>query len=180
MILLKGLGMEDEVVIIEVEPKITGFDNFDCAPGHTSAICNYEKELYEVNQLITLRPMYLVIRGRGGNHVQLLFKIDQVKSIFEKGQIVPQGKPIKLSIFLRVKDKCSTDNIIWYTSFKTLLTHNSTEEFMEEKFQPIARAIIEDSKILCNGYSCNLITYCKFFNHSQSPIIKSSDVQAHS
>ena len=25
--------MDDEVVIIEVEPKITGFDNFDCEPG---------------------------------------------------------------------------------------------------------------------------------------------------
>jgi hypothetical protein len=40
--------MEDEVVIIEVEAKITGFDNFDCEPGTTSAICNYEKELYEL------------------------------------------------------------------------------------------------------------------------------------
>jgi hypothetical protein len=165
--------MEDEVVIIEVEPKITGFDNFDCEPGTTSAICNYEKELYEVNQPVTCRPTYLAIRGRGGNHVQLLFEIDQVKSIFEKGQIVPKGKPIKGIIFLQLNDKSPTSNIIWYTSFRTLLTHNSTEEFVEEKSKPFTRVIVaENRKILCNGYSCNHIAYCKFFNHSPSAILK--------
>ena len=85
--------MEDEVVIIEVEPKITGFDTFDCEPGTTSAKCNYEKELYEVNQPVTRRPTYLAIRGRGGNHVQLLFKIYQVKSIFEKDKLFPKVNP---------------------------------------------------------------------------------------
>jgi hypothetical protein len=170
--------MEDEVVIIEVEPKITGFDTFDCEPGTTSAKCNYEKELYEVNQPVTRRPTYLAIRGRGGNHVQLLFEIDQVKSIFEKGQIVPKGKPIKGIIFLQLNDKSSTSNIIWYTSFRTLLTHNSTDEFIEEKSKPITRVIVaEDHKILCNGYSCNHIIYCKFFNHSQNLIIKSSEAK---
>jgi hypothetical protein len=170
--------MEDEVVIIEVEPKITGFDNFDCEPGTTSAKCNYEKELYEVNQPITGRPEYVAIRDRGSNHIQLLYKIDPVKSIFEKGQIVPQGKPIKGIIFLQLKDKPS-NNIIWYTSFKTLLTHGSTGEFIEEKSKPFTRVNSMDNKILCNGYSCNHVAYCKFFNHSQSPIVKSSDFQAH-
>jgi hypothetical protein len=172
--------MDDEVVIIEIEPRITGFDNFDCETGTTSAKCNYEKKLYEVNQPITRRPEYIAIRGRGGNHVQLLFKIDQVKSIFEKGQIVPQGKPIKGIIFLQLNDKSPTSNIIWYTSFKTLLTHNSTDEFTIEKSPIITRVIAESNKILCNGQSCNHISYCRFFHHSQSPIIKSSDVQAHS
>ena len=132
--------MEDEVVVIEVEPKITGFDNFDCDPGCTSAKCNYEKELYEVNQPFTRSPEYVAIRDHGSNHITIIFKIDQVRSNFEKGQIVPHGKPIKLSIFRRVKDKSSTSNIVWYTSFKTLLTHNSTEEFMEEKSKPFTRA----------------------------------------
>jgi hypothetical protein len=45
--------MEDEVLIIEVKPKITGFDTFDCEPGYCSGKCNYEKEMYEVNQPIT-------------------------------------------------------------------------------------------------------------------------------
>jgi hypothetical protein len=166
--------MEDEVIIIEAEPKITGFDDFDCEPGTTSAICNYEKELYEVNQPITCRPEYVAIRDRDSTHITLLFKIDQIRSIFEKGQIVPQGKPIKLSIFLRVKNKSSTSNIIWYTSFKTLLTNDSTEEFVKEKSEPFMGVKAVDNKILCNGYSCNHIAYCKFFNHSQSLIIKSS------
>jgi len=167
--------MEDEVVIIEVEPKITGFDNFDCEPGTTSAKCNYEKELYEVNQSITHRPEYVAVRDRDSTHITLLFKIDQVNSIFEKGQIVPQGKPIKLRILLRVKEKSSTSNIIWYTSFKTLLTHNSTEEFVEEKSKPFTRVNSVDNKILCNGYFCNHIAYCKFFNHAQSITIKSPE-----
>jgi len=38
-------ALEDEVVIMEVVPKITGFDSFDCEPGTTSAICNYEKRI---------------------------------------------------------------------------------------------------------------------------------------
>jgi hypothetical protein len=138
--------MEDEVVIIEVEPKIAGFDNFDCEPGTTSAICNYEKELYDVNQPITGRPEYIAIRDRGSNHITVIFKIDQVKSVFEKGQIVPKGKPIKGIIFLQLNDKSPTSNIIWYTSFKTLLTHNSTDEFTEEKSQIITRVIIEDQR----------------------------------
>jgi hypothetical protein len=167
--------MNDEVVIIEVEPKITGFDDFDCEPRTTSAICNYEKELYEVNQPITHRPEYVAIRDCGSNHIQRLFKIDAVRSIFEKGQIVPQGKPIKCIIFLQLNEKSSTSNIIWYTSFKTLLTHNSTGEFMEEKSKPFTRVKTEDNKILCNGYSCTHIVYCKFFNHSQNLIIKSSE-----
>jgi hypothetical protein len=168
--------MEDEVIIIEVEPKITGFDTVACEPGTCAGKCNYEKELYEVNQPITRRPDYIAIRDHGSNLVALLFKIDQVRSIFEKGQIVPQGKPITLSIILRVKDKASTSNIIWYTSFKTLLTHNSTSEFTEEKSKPFMHiTIVEDPKVLCNGYSCIHIAYCKFFNHSQTSTIKSSE-----
>ncbi len=63
--LFDGFSMDDEVVIIEVAPKTIGFDNFDCDPGTTSAKCYYEKELYMVNQPITRRPEYIVIRDRG-------------------------------------------------------------------------------------------------------------------
>jgi hypothetical protein len=92
-IIFDGFSMEDEVVIIEVEPKITGFDNFDCEPGTTSAKCNYEKELYTVNQPITRRPEYIVIRDRGSNHITLLFKIDLFRSIFEKDTLFPKENP---------------------------------------------------------------------------------------
>lgn len=56
------LAMDDEVVIIEAEPKITDFNTFDIELGHDAGTCNYEKELYEVNQPITHRPEYVAIR----------------------------------------------------------------------------------------------------------------------
>ncbi len=78
--------MEEEAVIIAVEPKIIGLDNFDCELGHTSTICNYEKKLYEVNQPITSRSEYVAIRHVESMHITLLFKIEQIISIFEKGK----------------------------------------------------------------------------------------------
>jgi len=163
--------MKDEVVIIEAEPKLS--DGKKDPDGTYSMLCNYEKELYEVNQPITRRPKYAAVRDVGSNQISLLFKIDHAKSVFEKGQIVPQGKPAKVTIYLRKKNQDSTDNIIWYTSFQTLLMHNSTEEFIQEKSKPIVRAVVvEHRRVLCNGYSCNHIFYCKFFNHSTSAIVK--------
>jgi hypothetical protein len=50
--------------------------------------------------------------------------------------------------------------------FKTLLTHNSTEAFTEEKSKPFTPVKAVNNKILCNGSSCNHIAYCKFFSHS--------------
>jgi hypothetical protein len=81
------------VVIIEVEPKITEFDNFDCEPGTTFAKCNYEKELYPVNQPITRRPKYIAISDRGSNHITLLFKIDLFRSYLRKDKLFPKENP---------------------------------------------------------------------------------------
>jgi hypothetical protein len=164
-------GLEDEVVIIEVRPKMCNVRN-EPEPGIWSGSCNYEKELYEVNQSITRRPEYLAIRNPDTFYIELLFRIDQAKSRFEKGQIVPQGNPIKIIFRLQVKSKSLKKNVIWYTTFRTLLTHNSTDEFTEEKSPIITRVITEDARFLCNGYFCIHFTYCKFFNHSQSPVIK--------
>jgi len=70
---------------------------------------------------------------------------------------------------LRIEDRESTGNLVWYTSFRTLVAHNFTSEFSEE--------IKPDEKILCNGYHCIHSEYCKFFNKSQSLIIKSSEAK---
>jgi len=167
--------MEDEVVVIEVKPKL--FDITYELGKSTFRAC-YKKEMYDVNQPITRRPEYLAIRDPAGVYIELLFKIDQVKSNFEKGQIVPEGRPRRVEIPLRVKDGVLTSHIVWYTSFRTLLTHDSTDEFTEEKSKPITRVIAEDERILCNGYYCLHFSYCKFFNHSSSAIIKSSDLRS--
>ena len=141
--------MEDEVVIIEVKPEMFDVVN---KPGKCTFRLNYIRDLYDVNQPITCRPEFLAIRDPAGIHIELLFRIDQVKSIFEKGQLVPQGEPIRVSIPLRA--------------------HNSTDEFTEEKSPIITRVITEDNKILCNGYYCIHFSYCKFFHHSEGPVIK--------
>ena len=170
--------MTEEIVIIEVKPKIYDINTFDCEPGTFSVRTNFERELYEVNQPISYKPKFLAIRDPDTCQVELLYRIDLTKSEFEKGQITPLGKPLtKVHIPLKVsRNRSLMHHKIWYTSFEKLLTHNSTDEFTEEKSQIITRVIIEDQRVLCNGSSCNHIIYCKFFNHSQNLIIKSSEV----
>jgi len=169
-----------EVVIIEVIPKMFDVVN---TPEKFSFRVNYIKEMYDVNQTITRRPEYLAVREAGDTRIELLFKIDPPKSNFEKGQLVPQGKPIFLQSYLRLKEPSTTHVVytpqgareegslkrtIWYTSFRTLLTHSSTDEFIEEKSNPFTRVN------LCSGFYCKHFGYCKFFNHSEKPSGKTS------
>jgi hypothetical protein len=171
---------ETEIVIIEVVPKMFDIVN---APGKFSHRVTYIQEMYEVNQPITHRPEYLVVREPGDSRIELLFRIDPLKSNFEKGQLVPQGEPMFVQIYLRLKEPSTTHIVyspegakeegslkrtIWYTSFRNLLTHKSTDEFLEEKSKPFLPTI------LCNGFHCKHFSYCKFFNHSGNPIIKGS------
>ncbi len=157
--------MDDEVIVIEVEPK--KFDVID-EPGKYSFKLNYFREFYSVNPPITHKPQFLAIRDPKGDRIEYVFKIDPVRSNFEKGQIFPIGEPIRAMIPLRVTDS-STQNVVWYTSFRTLVTHNSTSEF--------TRIVAQDEKVLCNGYYCIHHDYCKFFNKSESQTIKSSGVK---
>ncbi|MGA2524051.1 MAG: hypothetical protein ABSF65_07865 [Candidatus Bathyarchaeia archaeon] len=144
-----------EVVIIEVVPKMFDIVN---TPEKFSHRVSYIKEVYEVNQPITLRPEYLAVREPGDSRIELLFKIDQLKSNFEKGQLVPDERPIFVHIHLRMKERSTTHIVysaegvkeegfferkIWYTSFKTLLTHHSTDEFMEEKSKLFTRVKLQ-------------------------------------
>jgi hypothetical protein len=145
--------MKGEVVIVEVKPKIFDVRN-EPAGKCTFRLC-YKKELYVVNQPITHKPEYLAIRDPGGVFIEMLFMIDRAKSTFEKGLIVPQGKPIKVSIPLRRSNEIPTNHTIWYTSFRTLLTHSTTDEFTIETSKPISSVIETDERILCNGYYCN-------------------------
>jgi hypothetical protein len=156
--------MDDEVIIVEVEPK--KFDVVD-EPGKYRFKLDFLGNFTQLNQPITHKPLFLAIREPKGDRIEYVFKIDPVRSNFGKGQIFPQDEPIRAMIPLRVKDKSSTQNVVWYTSFRTLVTHNSTGEFSEENKQ--------DEKILYNGYNCIHHEYCKFFNKSPSLIVKSSE-----
>jgi hypothetical protein len=48
------------------------------------------------------------------------------------------------------------------------------DDFIEEKSKPFSSIAVgpEDDKILCNGFSCIHFSYCKFFNKSVDPVIK--------
>jgi hypothetical protein len=158
--------MEDEVIIIEVEPR--KFDVVD-EPGKYSYKLDYFREFYTVNCAIKGKPQFLAIRDMKGDRIEYVFKIDPLKSNFGMGQIFPVGEPIRAMIPLRLRDKESTGNVVWYSSFRTLVTHNSTSEFSEE--------IKQDEKVLCNGFQCIHYEYCKFFNNSPSLIVKSSEAK---
>jgi len=114
-----GLLMEDEVIIAGIKPKIVRFKNSE---GERARECSYDLELYDLNRPILRRPEYLAARGKNSSHIQLIVKIDQSKSDFERGLIVPEGKPDKVLIHLKTKDE-SLEDKIWYTSFRKLLTH---------------------------------------------------------
>lgn len=163
--------MNDELIIVEVKPKMLNISN---EPGHCVFRLCFKKATYEVNRPITHKPEYLAIREPGGVSVEMVFKIDQANSQFKQGIIVPKGTPTKVSIPLRVNNKTSNYLTVWYTSFRTLLTHSSTDEFTLETSEPITHLMALDERILCNGYECKHYNYCRFFNHADAPVIKSS------
>jgi len=167
--------MDDIIVIIGVKPKL---EDVNTDLGKCTYRFNYEKEVYEVNRPITRRPLYVAVRDADRFCITRIFWIDQAKSVFEKGMIVPESKPLVVDIPLRVKDPVSARDSIWYASFGSLITHSTTDEFVEEKSQTIARVIAEDKRILCNGYDCPHFSYCKFFHHTQAPAIMSSELKS--
>jgi hypothetical protein len=63
--------MENEVITIEVEPKMFDVKN---EPGKTSFRLDYFKDVYAVNQPITCRPEYLAISDPAGIDIELLFR----------------------------------------------------------------------------------------------------------
>jgi hypothetical protein len=96
-----------------------------------------------------------------------MVKIDQSKSDFEKGLIVPEGKPLDVLIELKVPNDEMIGDKIWYKSKKKLKTNVSVSEFIEETSPKFRKIIVENRKIRCNGSECNHIVYCKYFRESK-------------
>ena len=82
------LAMIHEVVICEIEPRVS---KFECQDGKWSAICNnYDFEEYQINQPITRSPKYLALRSTTmSKYIKRVVKINPFKSDFAKGLIVP-------------------------------------------------------------------------------------------
>jgi len=162
----QGVCLDFEVIIAGIEPKVVGFS---VDPWGTMVTDDtFELETYCLNQPLTHRAEFLAIRGRFSNKILRIVKIDKSKSDYTKGLIVPDGKPFKAFIDLKVETDGILDGRIWYTSFRTLMTHNSVNDFTEESVKPAKKVLLEDRKIRCNGSECNHITYCKYFNHSET------------
>ena len=70
----QGFAMEDEVIIIEVKPKMFDVVN---EPGKCTVRTSYIKEMYDANQPITCRPEFLAIRDQTGIYIELIFRIDR-------------------------------------------------------------------------------------------------------
>ena len=71
---------ELEVVVIEAVPKMFDIVN---TPEKFSHRVSYIKEMYCVNQPITLRPEYLAVRDPGDVRIELIFKIDSLSPLLK-------------------------------------------------------------------------------------------------
>ena len=169
--------MSYEVIVFEVQPVVTFVSEPRDPPRNKGKKIqsfreNYFKDVYEINQPITGNPEFGAIRHITEPFVKYLFKIDPSRSNFRLGKIAPASQPNWVEIPLRGVKGLMREHSVWYTSFRTLLTHVSVDEFTVEKSKPFCSNVIEGENPLCNGYLCNHIRYCKFFNHSQTPITR--------
>jgi len=108
--------------------------------------------------------------------VKFIVKIDQSKSDFGSGLIVPEGKLESVLIKLKLEDEMIGDHI-WYTSLEGLFGHGSVKEFIEEKAPILNKVMIEDRKVLCNGSECKHICYCSYFRHAETTLTKESELK---
>lgn len=75
---------------------------------------------------IKREPMYVAYFVAETNSVRAIAEVDLVKSKLDKGVIVISGEPIRVNIRVRFgKDTLQSHR---YTTFKKLLTHESTDD----------------------------------------------------
>ena len=157
--------MEDEVLVAGIEPRISRFEYID---GGYEGVCDdFDFETFELSRPITRKPRFMAVASRYSNYIKRIVRINHSKSDFAKGLIVPEGKAESVLIELKLNGESVADRI-WYTSHKTLLTHTSVNDFAEEDSQRFRKVVVEQRRILCNGFKCNHICYCKFFHESKS------------
>jgi hypothetical protein len=162
-----------EVMVGGIDPKVSKFEynRDDCSWG---AICdNYDLDVFQLYRPVSIQTQFLAIGDKESHYIRRIFRINHSKSDFDNGIIVPDGRAVMVLVDLELNvDKIGSH--VWYTTFKNLLLHPCVEEFVEEKASIIPR--VRSMKFLCNGSECNHICYCKFFNHSDEPVTKVSQV----
>ena len=73
-------------------------------------------------------PQYVAIHVNKTDSFRVIMEIDYQKSKLSEGKIVPKGKPIPVYIPIKKFSKDALQGIR-YTTFRTLITHESTAEF---------------------------------------------------
>lgn len=72
-------------------------------------------------------PQYIAIHVNGTHSFRAILEIDSKNSRLNKGLIVAEGEP--LHVYIPIKFSQDRLQGIRYTTFRTLLTHESTTEF---------------------------------------------------
>jgi hypothetical protein len=113
--------MKEEVVIISGEPKNVYENGKDLTNGYTKWV--YKQ--WDNPTAILREPQYAAIYVKGTQSIRVIIEIDK-KSELEKGLINPVGSPIPVDIPIRFGD----DKLegIRYTTFRKLITHESTDD----------------------------------------------------
>ena len=116
--------MKEEVVIITGYPDSVYVNGKDLAKGFTKHV--YKKWQHPV--AILREPQYAAIFATGTQSVRVILEIDQKKSKLNQTPsiIVPFGSPIPVDIPIRIGGNKLQQ--IKYTTFRKLITHESTDD----------------------------------------------------
>jgi hypothetical protein len=88
----------------------------------------FEKYVYKWDAYTAIRrePQYVAYFVTGTSSIRAIAEIDYKKSDFDKGTIAIIGEPFRVNIPVRFgKDKLQNPK---YTTFRKLLTHESTDD----------------------------------------------------
>jgi len=77
-------------------------------------------------------PQYVAIHILRKGFIGVIIEIDYKKSNLSEGEVCPQGDPIRVYIPMKMYAKDRLQGIR-YTTFRTLMTHESTVEFNTPK-----------------------------------------------
>jgi hypothetical protein len=100
--------------------------------SHVTEGWQWDKDKNGKPKAILGNPQYVVIHVNGTHSFRVILEIDYDKSDLHTGKVVCLGEPIR--VYIPIK-KFSKDRLqgIRYTTFRKLLTHESTVEFNAPK-----------------------------------------------
>jgi hypothetical protein len=115
--------VKEEVILVPGKPE----NVFKGGKAHREfAKYVYEWDIAPSGTAIRREPMYVAYYVSGTNSVRAIAEVDLRKSKLNKGVIVITGEPIRVNIPIRFGNDTLQSHK--YTTFKKLLTHESTDD----------------------------------------------------